>query len=536
MRPAVIALTLLTALAIAPAAPAATPTTVGSGERPQIAVGVDGRGHVAWTIPGDGVTPAKVGYCRIPVGGNDCEVVRTLDFPAPGVGAAGSEAGDLSVFAPSATKVVITTACSPCFGDNDTRDHMTVFASVDGGTTWGAPGNANVTPTVTGLQGGSTWVDGAGLGLAGPLKGLLAGPAEGTSVIGAGVGVPPLTAPPLVGARFVFSPSVVRVPDTPTMMVYASNDLGAVRYAVYDGPNLNQNSVGMAWSKTDQALSAPESGAAETQLNAGPGGVTLTYLNQVPQDDHVVSRTFNRITAEFGPATFIEGSDPIDAGIGAPDSSQDAAGSVHVVWSTGYGDGRLRYIRSAPTPTRFTAPANIAGGESFGDPEVGAGPSGAGWAVWQGAAGAEGAGGPGPPAGPAAAPPAAPPPPATPAPPAAARAVPVGRQVRSSVPGASVDFGLPKGCVQPGQTFRVTLKWKRKKQKGNKFVKVTRADFYIGTKVVKKDRKAPFVQTLKVTASARRGSTIKLRARAFIKVKKGKAPKKSIRATIKVCP
>ena len=91
--------------------------------------------------------------------------------------------------------------------------------------------------------------------------------------MGAGVGVPPLTAPPLVGGGFVFSPSVVRVLDSPTMMVYASNDLGAVRYAVYDGPNLNQNSVGMAWSKTDQALTAPEAGAAETQLNSGPSGV-----------------------------------------------------------------------------------------------------------------------------------------------------------------------------------------------------------------------------------------------------------------------
>ena len=50
-----------------------------------------------------------------------------------------------------------------------------------------------------------------------------------------------------------------------------------------------------------------------------------------------------------------------------------------------------------------------------------------------------------------------------------------------------------------------------------------------------KDRKAPFVQTLRVTASARRGSTINLRARAFIKVKKGKGPKKSIKAQIKVC-
>ena len=32
--------------------------------------------------------------------------------------------------------------------------------------------------------------------------------------------------------------------------------------------------------------------------------------------------------------------------------------------------------------------------------------------------------------------------------------------------------------MQPGSTFKVTLSWKRKKKKGNKFVKVTRADFY----------------------------------------------------------
>lgn len=112
---------------------------------------------------------------------------------------------------------------------------------------------------------------------------------------------------------------------------------------------------------------------------------------------------------------------------------------------------------------------------------------------------------------------------------------PTTRNVTSTVPGASITFGVPNQCVQPGATFKVTLSWKRKKKKGNKFVKVTRADFSIGAKVVKSDRKAPFVQTLKVTASAKRGSTINLRARAFIKVKKGKAPKKSIKAQIKVC-
>jgi hypothetical protein len=38
-----------------------------------------------------------------------------------------------------------------------------------------------------------------------------------------------------------------------------------------------------------------------------------------------------------------------------------------------------------------------------------------------------------------------------------------------------------------------------------------------------------------VTAGSKSGSTIRLRARAFIKVKRGKSPKKSIFATIKVC-
>jgi len=96
--------------------------------------------------------------------------------------------------------------------------------------------------------------------------------------------------------------------------------------------------------------------------------------------------------------------------------------------------------------------------------------------------------------------------------------------------------GIPKTCVNPGAKFKVRLTWKRKKRKGNVFVKVRRADFYIGSKRVKIDRKAPFTQTLTVTASAKRGSKQTLRARAFIKVKRGKSPKKSIRATFKVCP
>ena len=52
---------------------------------------------------------------------------------------------------------------------------------------------------------------------------------------------------------------------------------------------------------------------------------------------------------------------------------------------------------------------------------------------------------------------------------------------------------------------------------------------------MKIDKKAPFTQLLTVTASSTRGSTVRLRARAYIKVKRGKSPTKSLNATFKVC-
>ncbi len=105
----------------------------------------------------------------------------------------------------------------------------------------------------------------------------------------------------------------------------------------------------------------------------------------------------------------------------------------------------------------------------------------------------------------------------------------------ASVPGAKISFGVPNTCVKAGSTFKVTLTWKKQRRKGNKFVKVRRADFYIGSKRVKIDKKAPFTQTLKVKAGTKAGSTITVKARAFVKVTKGKSPTKSISSKIKVC-
>lgn len=121
----------------------------------------------------------------------------------------------------------------------------------------------------------------------------------------------------------------------------------------------------------------------------------------------------------------------------------------------------------------------------------------------------------------------------TPAPaPAPTKAV---KTTTATVPGATIRLGTPSTCVAPGRTFRVTLTWKKQKRKGNRFVKVRRADFSVGAARVKIDRKAPFTQTLTIKAGTRPGSKVTVRARAYIKVSKGKSPTKSIATTIKVC-
>jgi hypothetical protein len=101
--------------------------------------------------------------------------------------------------------------------------------------------------------------------------------------------------------------------------------------------------------------------------------------------------------------------------------------------------------------------------------------------------------------------------------------------------GATISLGVPNTCIPSGKPFIATLSWKKQKRKGNKFVKITRTDFYIGSKRLKIDKKAPFRQTLRIP-SPKKGQTYKLKARAYIKVKKTKrVPKKSVTTTLKVC-
>ena len=98
-----------------------------------------------------------------------------------------------------------------------------------------------------------------------------------------------------------------------------------------------------------------------------------------------------------------------------------------------------------------------------------------------------------------------------------------------------ISLTVPRKCVKPGKSFKVTLGFKRIKKKGKVVIKVTRSDFYIAGERVKIDKEAPYVQRLTVRVGTTSGATVEVRARAFLKVKKGKQPTKSVTNTVRTC-
>jgi fibronectin-binding autotransporter adhesin len=110
--------------------------------------------------------------------------------------------------------------------------------------------------------------------------------------------------------------------------------------------------------------------------------------------------------------------------------------------------------------------------------------------------------------------------------------------VKSS--GYGADFGLtvPSACVRKGTSFSVTLSIKKRakgKAQGNLLVKVTKVVFAIDGKTVKTVRSAPFRVRLTVPRTATSGSTLTLRAKAYLKIHAGKSRGKSITVAVKVC-
>ena len=99
-----------------------------------------------------------------------------------------------------------------------------------------------------------------------------------------------------------------------------------------------------------------------------------------------------------------------------------------------------------------------------------------------------------------------------------------------SVPSGSLTLAGPKTCVASAKTFPAKLTYKAKK--GKKRAKVTRVDFRIDGKTVKKDTKSPFKQNLSVKG-LKRGAH-KLQVKAYLKTGKKKSTK-TVTSSFQVC-
>jgi hypothetical protein len=509
------AVVVVAALAAASAS-AAVPFNAGTGHDAQVAVGADGTGHVVWLTDEAG---DRVGYCRVPRAGGACDAAsKLLSFPG---GATAFSTGDVpQVFASAPNKVVVVGSCFSC-GTGGSTDRIFRWISNDNGTTFGAPtGIAN--NLALGGQGAYVDADNVFVGVAG--RELIAGPTS------------PVTEPiaPLPGGH-VFSPSVVRVPGQ-NQLVAASNDLAAAAYTVFSGiltPTLINNVAN--WSGPQPPPGGPVDDD-ETALGAAGGGTFLVYKRFVPNDNRVIVHKYDPASRTFGAPAAIEGASVIDdSSADYTDVAVDSLGP-QVIWRTLYDGGRLRYRRSTDGGATWGPVLNIALRDTFVDPEIAVAPGGSGFATWTGIGTSTVrvvALDPQP--EPVPSPPPAPVSGSTPS--ASVPAVYSGtfRAVTVSDRTARFRLFVPRSCVAPGQKFKVRLKWKRKKRKGNLFVKVRRVDFYLNTKRIRIDKKTPFVHTYKLRASQAAGSSVRLRARAFIKVKRGKSPTKSIRTKVKVC-
>jgi hypothetical protein len=102
--------------------------------------------------------------------------------------------------------------------------------------------------------------------------------------------------------------------------------------------------------------------------------------------------------------------------------------------------------------------------------------------------------------------------------------------------GASFRLMFPAGCVQKRTPFRVSLSATRHRHaKGKVLKKVTKVVFAPAGGPSVSDRSAPFSAQLTIGPNATSGSTLKLRATAFLILRGGGHRSKRLSASLKIC-
>ena len=530
--------TLLVALAAPAAAQAATPFQIGNGFEPALTVDAAGTAHVAWSLPGG----SGVGYCQVPRGSLGCAPGKQAKIGADDV-------SELNIFvAPGRIEIYgaqgNTTGCT---------FEIQRYVSTDNGASFSGSCKSSIDSPI--ITRGENVLDatgrflGASISDSGELARFLALPSgtlaapdagsaqifpprfpnyRGMAVAKAGAGAQ--------GRLVAVASTQENVPGTYFSIFPANPDEGTAT------ANLN-NAV--KWTKKDIRIPGSENGdiLSLPTMSGGAAGIILARGTSAT-DNAIEVRRFDPATDSFSAPVVVDGNPAIDTNIFSPSITQNGPGTVHLVW---FADGRLRYARSTDAGRSFALEGTVTDGLNvLSDLDVATAPDSQGFASF------DDGGTPAaakvfvvplvatPDAPPATNPPVTNPPVTNPPvsnPPVAAPPRPVATVKTTTVTasGAKLSLGTPRACVPAGGTFVVTLKFAKVKKKGNIFIKVFRVDFS-GTGIKRTiDKRAPFRKTLRVKVGTRKGAKVSVRARAFMKVSRGKSPTKSIRASVTVC-
>ncbi|HEX8207171.1 MAG TPA: hypothetical protein VF587_14005 [Solirubrobacteraceae bacterium] len=467
--------------ALAPAAHAGTPFTIGEGQDPHLVVDPNGMAHVVWN------DDQFVHYCQAPRGATACTNQRDLPLEL-------EYGGDSSYLVAEGSLLHIVL---PHYVNGDTY----VWTSTDNGATWGSK------TKLYDFGGGTDSTE----PLLGPKSGELTMAAWNTSatVWGAALdgGESAETAHATLAGGEGFDAMIAPTEDGG--LVAVTNDLtNASFFRMTPGTDPSDQA---SWSGPS-VIGAGK----DTRLAGGPGGVYL--LSTVPEPSGGAHQEVRKWTGSGFGAPFVIG-------------ESGYINDIHVAPS-----GAVAAIyRRNDTPNRLRMAFSTNGGSSFGlftiaiddvvmdSMDVALASDNQGWATYEGGAGSSGSK-------------------------VQIRLVdtqvvqeeavsdnpPSIQRVTSDVGGAQLLLDLPGNCIPANGKFQAQLKVRRFPRRGT-FVNVKKVDFLIGRKRVKRDKKAPFVQTITVPSPVA-GKTYTLRTKAFIKRKgKRKLQRKALKAKITIC-
>src|SRR5215213_198997 len=481
MQKLILSLAAGAVLTLAPAANAATPFSVGTGQFPDVAVDTDGTAHVVWEEHNGGASGGDIGYCQVPQAMTRCVdgPLRIIDAPAEGIGRS------TYVFVPSPNRVVIVShrCCSP--------DATIAYVSTNGGISFGSAvtiGNLDAEDGVLGGDDAFYGVDTGGIVQRMPI----AGPqVTQQATLNAGFPVPTFSSIALFGGNRPLKVSA----DGSNTTFHLQSGAGNVNDAsTWAGPT---------------AVTPPGN---EPHLASGSAGTAMIYRTGSPGELH--ARKFDG--SGFGPGAVLSTNDPIQA-----DLTADGSGRFTAAWvENGINPNEVRISSSSDGSTWSKAAAILRGDEAdrVFHTQVSAAPSGKGFAVWDANDRQRGI---------------------TMAPlePLADDSAANEPVATTTVGDQELSFFGPTACVQPPEkvTLRVTSKRKRKLSP-NRRVKISSIVFSVD-KTKKTDKKAAFKQAFS-TAAFPRGSVHQVRAIVTLKpVKKGafKNKKKTLKGRFNVC-